>query len=143
MAKPNGGGAFHFKRAVRWPIILAACGALFLIVGVSTVRETYREWKVDQEISNMQAQVEALEGKKLKLTDLIQRLNSSDAIDEEARTRLGLRKPGERVIILRGADGETNSWQDSLDFHNTSTQSVSRSNPQKWVSYFFRLNEAL
>ena len=143
MATPNGGESSGVRRVVRWPVILAACGALFLIVGVSTVRETYREWKVDQEISGMQTQVEALEGKKIKLADLVQRLNSSDAMDKEARAQLGLRKPGERVIILRGVEGDANTWQDSLEIGTAPTKRVLRSNSRKWLSYFFRLNEAL
>lgn len=128
---------------MRWPLVLAGCGALFLMVGVSTVRETYREWKVDQEIRGLQSQVESLEGKKSRLTDLVQRLNAGDGIDKEARTRLGLRKPGERVIILRGLEPGEASWQESFSTPIAAAPATARSNPGKWFSYFFRIRETL
>lgn len=132
--------AFSPMRAARWPLVVAGSGALFLFVGVSTVRESYREWKVDQEIRQMQAEIERLEGRKLSLAELIARLDSPEAIDKEARTRLGLRKPGERVIILRGADGPSD-WKGDLapDAALTPEQSAKaeRPNPKRWLDYFF------
>lgn len=101
------------------------------------MRESYREWKVDQEIRQMQAEVERLEGRKLTLAELIQRLDSPDAVDKEARTRLGLSKPGERVIILRGMD-ETVSWQDDAGTVAPEEAPVdTRDNPKRWLEYFF------
>lgn len=128
-------------KLARWSVLLAANGALLFVVGISTVRETYREWQVDQDINKIQTQIGTLEGKKLEFVDLIQRMESNDALDREARTRLGLRKPGERVIILRGADGESTSWQESA-FQAPSDQPVSapQSNPERWLQYFFPLN---
>jgi cell division protein FtsB len=122
----------------RWPLLVAASGALFLVVGISTVRETYREWQVDQEIRQMQAQIERYEGRKLSLVELLSRLDSQDALDKEARTRLGLRKPGERVIILQGADGVQASWQDDLQTEQANQNAPDmRSNPVRWFDYFF------
>lgn len=122
----------------RWPLLVAASGTLFLVVGISTIRETYREWQVDQEIHQMQAQIEQYEGRKLSLVELLARLDSDEALDKEARTRLGLRKPGERVIILQGGDGMQASWQDDVQ---TSVANVAaadlRSNPRRWLDYFF------
>ncbi len=125
------------KRIARWSLIFAANGALLLVVGVSTVRETYREWKVDQEIHQMQAQIEQLEGRKLALTELVSRMDSPEALDREARTRLGLKKPGERVIILRGADQELESWQEyGLGTPEAEAEDSLASNPERWLKYF-------
>ncbi len=126
-------------RSVRWPLVFAASGALFLVAGASTVRESYREWKVDQEIRQMQAEIERLEGRKLTLAELIQRLDSPDAMDKEARTRLGLRKPGERVIILRGVEDPA-TWQEDASEAFASESDVpsdERANPRRWLDYFF------
>lgn len=131
-------GRSSVLKAVRWPVVFAASGALFLVAGASTVRESYREWKVDQEIRQMQVEIERLEGKKLTLAELIQRLDSPEAMDKEARTRLGLRKPGERVIILRGMDDPA-SWQDDTLLAAAQTQAApdTRSNAKRWFDYFF------
>lgn len=123
----------------RWSIVIAANGALFLVVGVSTVRESYREWKVDQEIRHMQSQIESLEGRKLALGELVRRMESDDAIDREARTRLGLRKPGERVIILQG-EGGLGTWQESVKTAESVPEaSTLKTNPERWLRYFFPL----
>ena len=122
----------------RWPLLVAASGTLFLVVGISTVRETYREWRVDQEIRQMQAQIEQFEGRKLSLVELLQRLESEEALDKEARTRLGLKKPGERVIILQGADGTQASWkEETLAQTEQAKAPDERSNPKRWLEYFF------
>lgn len=132
----DAGRAPKSRILARWSVIFAVNGALLLVVGVSTVRETYREWRVDQEIRNMQSQIETLEGKKLAFADLIKRMESEDALDREARTRLGLRKPDERVIILRGAGAD--SWQDdSLAPTESAADSEPKSNPERWFSHFF------
>ncbi len=125
------------RRFFRWSLILAANAAFLLIVGVSTARETYQEWKVDQEIKAMQSQVESLEGKKLQLTDLVQKLNAPDALDKEARARLGLQKPGEKVIVLKGLDATASVRGASAPPSTDADASVS--NPGKWFHYFFSL----
>jgi len=130
------------KRVARWSLIFAANGALLLVVGVSTIRETYREWKVDQEIHQMQAQIEQLEGRKLALTELVNRMDSPDTLDREARTRLGLKKPGERVIILRGADQEMESWEEfGLGEEGAPAAIDASTNPERWLKYFLKGKE--
>ena len=122
----------------RWPLLVAASGTLFLVVGISTIRETYREWQVDQEIKQMQGQIEQYEGRKLSLVELLTRLDSKEALDKEARTRLGLRKPGERVIILQGSDGMQASWQDEVQIQPVNHAAPDlRSNAKRWLDYFF------
>jgi cell division protein FtsB len=127
--------ARRFK--LHWPLVFAASGALFVVAGGTTVRESFREWKVDQEIRQMQSEIERLEGKKLTLSELIQRLDSPDAVDKEARTRLGLRKPGERVIILRGMEDPA-TWQDDGTLaKQAEAPKDTRNNAKRWLDYFF------
>lgn len=125
------------RKFFRWSLVLAANAAFLLIVGVSTARETYQEWKVEQEIKAMQSQVESLEGKKLQLTDLVQKLNAPDALDKEARARLGLQKPGEKVIVLKGLDAAV--LPRDAGAPQAMDPEASVSNPGKWFHYFFSL----
>lgn len=127
------------KGAKRWSLFVIVSLVLFFVVSVSSVRETYREWKFDQELKRMQSEIEQLEGRKLELAELLNRLDSSDALDKEARTRLGLKKPGERVIILRGFDGTSSTWSDDGIVLTAVSSSApeTRTNPQLWFDYFF------
>lgn len=128
-------------RFARWPVLFSALAGVFVLVSISTVRETYQEWKVDQEIAGLQAQVERLEGKRTTLLDTIQRLQSEEALDREARTHLGMRKPGERVIMVRGLSDNTGySWKDSwADIASTTATKTDDpgTNPRRWFRYFF------
>lgn len=123
-------------RAIRWSFVIAAGAAISVLIGISTIRETYQGWKVNQEIQGLQAQVDAMEGKKLHLNDLIQKIQSPDALDKEARLHFGLRKPGERVVIINGINAA--DTEDPTELSATSSSAtVAASNPQKWFRYFF------
>jgi len=139
MSAHHGAGHEGLRRA-KWPLIFLISSVLFLAVGISTVRETYRVWQVDQDINSLQAQVDYLEGKKMKFMDLMQRLDSSEALDKEARARLGLRKPGERVIVLAGLGEADASAAVAQTQPASQTDSGTLSNPQKWWQYFFHAN---
>ncbi len=121
--------------AARWSLLVAVAGGLFVLIGVSSVRETYREWKVDQEIDRMKAEIERLEGKKVNLTELIETVQSPEVADRDARQRLGLRKPGERVIVVRGIEGAP--VPDVVEQSTSSAPLLPASNPARWVRYFF------
>lgn len=122
------------KRFSRWPLILLANIAILLVVGISTARETYRDWKVDQELTDLQSQVKELEVKRTNLSELIKKLNSDEMLDEQARAKLGMQKPGERVIVLRGLDDVYEIGDLSTEDHD---RSDNQSNPSKWFTYFF------
>ena len=114
---------------------------LMFVVGISTIRETYRGWSVEKEIQTLEAHAAALEGRKLQLQTLTQELVSPERVELDARSRLGLKKPNERVIILEGVSPPSSStWQgDSM----SSSEIVSTppekhlSNPEHWLRYFF------
>lgn len=139
MSAHHGAAYSGFKKA-KWPLIFLISSVLFLAVGISTVRETYRVWQVDQDIKNLQAQVDLLEGKKMKFMDLMQRLDSSEALDKEARARLGLRKPGERVIVVAGLGEDNASVATAQNRTFDQMEDGNLSNPQKWWRYFFHTN---
>ncbi len=121
-------------RLVRWPAFLVANVALFLLIGVSTIRETYRGYTVDREISTLQAQADQLEGQKIKLLALTQTATSTDSTELQARTRLGWKKPGEQVYVLTGYRPESSVVADNY----TAPTEQPLSNPELWLKYFLR-----
>jgi hypothetical protein len=121
------------RNLLRLPAFLIANVALFLLIGISTARETYRGWTVDKEIHALQANAETLEGRKLQLFELTNSLNSPEQVELDAR-RLGWKKEGEQVAVLTG-------------YHPTSValnvqtslppEPEAVSNPKLWFNYFF------
>ncbi len=122
-----------WRKLVRWPAFLMANLALFLLIGVSTVRETYRGYTVEREIKALEAQAESMEGRKSKLIEMTQAVASPESVELEARSRLGWKKAGEKVFVLSGyqpAQGE-----DEAAFTETPARALS--NPELWMQYFF------
>jgi len=126
------------SRFSRWPLILIGSVLLLFFFGVATVRESYRGWKVDQEIKALEAQADELEGRNKRLMEIAQTLSSPERMEVEARKRLGMRQPGEHVVVLEGFSA-TGSWQTQMQMDVVAEKSeVPQSNPEQWLNYFFR-----
>lgn len=135
MKRANATGSWSWPSFLRWPAFLIANAVLLLLVGVSTLRETYQGWTVDHQIQALQAQADSLEGKKMELVRLTDNLASPDYVDVEARRRMGWKKPGERVVVLAGyTAGAASSTASQVAVHASTPE---ESNPQKWWGYFF------
>lgn len=141
MRKPGNSEAepASWRKIVRWPAFLLANVALLFIIGVSTVRETYRGWSVDREISALESQAVALESGKSKLETLALELASPERVEYEARARLGRKKSGERVIVLEGFTNATWSSDQEADIVGDEVSNINEqaSNPARWWAYFF------
>lgn len=135
MSMSQGRGPMFASKA-KWPLFLLANLALVFVVGVSTVRETYRGWAVDQEIRTLEQKAQALEGRRSELTVLASQMQSPSYVEREARAKLGLQKPGENVVVLDGVTATvTSSWQ--VDVATIPSKPDERlSNPQRWWRYF-------
>lgn len=124
---------------VKWPGFLLANFALFTIIGISAMRESYRDWSVEREIKALEEQAAALENGKLELEQLTKVLVSPERIEYEARARLGRKKSGERVIVLEGmVPAATWTGGISLASQPEQTAAPELSNPQKWWRYFIK-----
>lgn len=124
--------------SLRWPILFALLAAIVFFVCASTVRETYRGWKVDQEIEGLKNQVAQLESKKHAMTGLLDTMQTDSYVEQEARLRFNLKRPGERVVLFdEGATNQPFVWSEV----GTSTAVVAQptmpeSIPKRWLTYF-------
>lgn len=111
---------------------------LLFFIGVVTVRESYRGWKVDQEIKALESQANELEGRNKRLMEIAQTLQSPERMEVEARKRLGMRKPGEHVVVLDGLSA-SGSWQTQMQLDVVQEKpEIPQSNPEQWLNYFIR-----
>ncbi len=104
--------------------------ALLLVVVVSFGREVARRYTISKELKGLQTQVRDLQKQKSQLSDMIDYFRSPLFQEQEARTKLGLAKPGESVVIVPlTVTSQTQETQQSAQ--------PSSSNPLKWWQYFF------
>jgi len=122
----------------RWPAFLVANLAILFLVGVSTLRESYRGWTVDREIRALEAQAESLEGKKFKLVELTDSLMTPEEVEIEARRRLGWQKEGEKVVVLSGWEASSTWSGESSSLLTFAEPAGPKTNPGRWINYFFK-----
>jgi cell division protein FtsB len=63
-------------------------------------RAYYQDYVVRQEIKELEADIEALETKKLESLKILEYVKSSQFVEETARTELNMRKTGESVVVV-------------------------------------------
>ncbi len=119
-------------------MVFALLAAIVFFVSASTVRETYRGWKVDQEIEGLKSQVAALESQKHSMTSLLDTMKTDAYVEQEARLRFNLKKPGEHVILFEEGDTTARpSWSDSATTDEPATDPLEgQSIPRRWLRYF-------
>ena len=91
----------------------------------------------------LQAQADALLAHTIDLSELKTAMQTESYIEREARLKLGLKKPGETVIVIQDEANvsATQTWSDPNDplgyVIEGDQTNVAVANPQKWWYYFF------
>lgn len=122
---------WHWSWSQFFTIILVL---VILLFSVKAVQEILNRRSINQELTGLDQQILDLQVKQQNLESLITYLQSSEFIEKEARTRLNLRKEGERIIII--PSGATTTAQLNENQISTSTPEQ-LSNIQKWWQYIF------
>lgn len=111
---------------------LIFCVIIFLIVLFYLAKSTVRSYKVNSEIADLQNDIIHLEKQNEDLGQLISYLKSDTFIEQEAKLKLGLKKPGENLVVIPG--------QADLESNNKEIQNIPETNPARWWAYFFDKN---
>ena len=109
---------------------LIFCVALFLAILFGLANGTVKNYKVDSEIGDLQGEIKSLEGQNQEFSQMISFLKSENFIEQEAKLKLGLSKPGENLVIIPQSGNAINT--------NQNKESANLSNPAKWWAYFFK-----
>jgi len=127
--------------------ILLLVGFIILIFfGVNLTREFLAGEQLDENVDSLKDEMSGLESKNKELNDLIGYLNTTDFIEQEARSKLNLQKPGERIIIVPSSTEAAlpvTLTDNSVESVKTDEKSVDASivvgsNPNRWLKYFFK-----
>ncbi len=115
----------------RW-IVLA--GLVVLVgLGVALTKDFYRKAKINQEINTLEEEIGHLSQRNEELTGLISYFESDTFKEREARSKLNVQKPGERVIEVE---------EPEIEAAVLATQPVTeteepRNNIERWWLHFF------
>jgi cell division protein FtsB len=106
---------------------------LILIFAVIALgRESYRYFKINQEIKNLEQRIENIEKSNEELSEIREYYQSEEFLEKEARLKLNLTKPGEKLIIIKQIEEDL---EERIGEKEVIAKEIS--NIQKWWNYFF------
>lgn len=108
------------------------------MLGFALGKEVIRKYQIENEIRQLEQEVTALENRNTELSSMIDYFDSDTYKEEQARLKLGMQKPGERVVAVLGVQTNTDFAPDgSVSQVRSTGQEDPRANPQRWWDYFF------
>lgn len=128
MAVNRPSASWSWWRRPSWWIVVVA-GSLFIFFLAAIIRELINGYNVRNQVARLRRQVAAEEQRQQQLQDLLEYLASPTFQERQARLSLGLKKTGERVVVIPPAAGQVPGGPtDSIEV---------LSGPAAWWAYFF------
>lgn len=91
----------YLRKLFNTPHAMMAITIIVVVyLGWSTVGVVNRNWRLQQKVSKLQAEIEILELENEQLSYDIEYYKTDEYLEKAAKEELGLRAPGEKVIIL-------------------------------------------
>lgn len=103
---------------------------ILILVIIALGRESYRYFRVSQDIKDLEKRIEELEKTNEELARMEEYFQSEEFLEKEARLKLNLTKLGEKLIIVKTPEGMEGEGQET-------TVAKEISNIQRWWEYFF------
>ncbi len=116
-------------RLLASPLSLALLVALVSILGIAVVRATAQRIAVATAVSRTQREIAQLTAEQERLSTLVARLGSPQALESDARLRLNLARPGETLTVLPEPDAARAAAAVS--------DTNARTGPERWFRYLF------
>lgn len=110
-------------------------------LGAAITRDFFRKAKINKEISGLDQEISGLEKSNEELSGLIAYFNSDTFREREARAKLNVQKPGERVIEVKRAIPKSSKADSLVAAPPKPPRSWPRNNPARWWYYFFAAPE--
>jgi len=125
----------RFRRLIGLKRVLFANLVVFAIIGWGFSGEMLRNRDMQREIDRLKEEAAQLETKNAELAQLSDRASSRQVLEQQARLKLNLQKPGEQVVVVRPGPGRA---EDEPVPVRPVSEDEPKSNPGRWWHYFFR-----
>lgn len=124
-----------FREMMGSKIFFIFCLVLIGLIAFSLIKELFRKIEISREIQDLETQINGLEGKNSEMANLIDYLNSSEWQEKEVKSKLNLKAPGEKVILI--PENSQTNYNNPLKPEVMGEEPEKQlSNPQKWWNYF-------
>ncbi|MFH1671366.1 MAG: septum formation initiator family protein [Candidatus Portnoybacteria bacterium] len=120
-------------------VFLFCITLLLIILVINLFRESYRKYQLTKEIDKLESEIERLEGGNRQLAEMMEYFKDESYLEKEARLKLNLKKPDEKVIVLADQPEENTSAEDILEQAREGQKDKDETaNYWKWWEYFFQ-----
>lgn len=144
---PRQSGSF-FERLIKWRFFFVVNLLIIVLLSLSFGRQFVRDYDIQKEIDSLQKEVDVLLVANMEISELQTAVQTKSFIEREARLKLGMKKPGEEVVIIKERVNNDRDIVDSEDPSDPlglvldgSVDSIFVANHTKWWYYFFNKNE--
>lgn len=123
-------------------IFFLASLTLCVMFSIGLAKEIINQHQIDQQIENLEREADRLTEENREIGALLDSWSSSNQLEKEARIKLGLQKPGEKVVIVVREEQASSSRQAvEADYRKKGNSIVAVTktnfNPLNWWKYFF------
>ena len=87
--------SFYYSK---WFILVIFIVIVFFLI--SAIKDYYSQEDLRDDISTLESQISNLQDEQYDLSETLSQVQGEDFVENEARTKLNLRKPGENIIIV-------------------------------------------
>ena len=108
-------------------------GLTLIWLGVNLGRESYRKYQLTKELDSLRQEIETLQQSNDELASLIEFYQQQSYLEKEARLKLNLKQPGEKVVIVPEAEAPDSNEEEPKE----EKEEAKESNWWKWWEYFF------
>ncbi len=114
---------------------IALIFVIFVLFGINTLSAIQRNYGFQERVDELKKEIEIMEQENTKLELEIEYLKTDTFVEQEAREKLNLRKPGENLVILPKRPPTSNTTI-SQDKNPTGLARI-RKNIQDWQKFLF------
>ncbi len=132
-----------FQKVLHWKFFFIVNIIIAIFIAGTLSREMLQKQETDKDIAYLQEQSNELVARNISLSEIQTAIQTESFIEREARLKLGMKKPGESVVVIKKNETDDNineltEGNDPLNLiiDETDTFSVV-SNTSKWWYYFF------
>lgn len=127
------------KKVFTSKIFLLSMVGVLVFLGVQVGKESYRKYQLQQEINSLKSEISKIEGENRKLDKLMEYFKKDSYLEQEARVKLNLKKPGEKMVVFPETESSAATKDGSKEADKTKTGSAEKVdvNYWRWWEYFF------
>ena len=131
------------KKQLAVRAILVFLILLIILVIVGLARELINRHRINGQIKSLEQQIGQTQSENLEINTLISSWESGSQLEKEARSKLGLKKEGEKIVLITKNSSSTITLPPVAidpDVLNPAKGQADKpaGNPVKWWQYFFK-----